>query len=237
MPCAARSLRDRGRRGRLPAQRADLAGASARGEHRDAARVDQPLGVVGSDRRAPRRRRGHRYLPGSPRLRCEPTSPRGRSQCYGAAGGPGRGARSFTENGASPHLAGFCWGAAYAIHYLALRGRRGSSLALLAPSIVPAAAVRAQSLVTGSSGDATEDPAIAPDAFTRGPAYEQVTVPDSLRFRKLSPRLNGILAEFAFMIGAKVTRLTVPILIVLAETDRVVDNAATEKLFASMRAS
>jgi len=143
----------------------------------------------------------------------------------------------FTENGTSPHLAGFCWGAAYAIHYLALRGRRVSSLALLAPSIVPAAAVRAQSLVTGSSGDATEDPAIAPDAFTRGPAYEQVIVPDSLRLRKLSPRLNGILAEFAFMIGAKATRLTAPTLVVLAEADRVVDNAATKRLFDAMRAS
>src|SRR5256885_5323787 len=43
--------------------------------------------------------------------------------------------------------------------------------------------------------------------------------------RKLSPRLYGILAEFAFMIGAKATRLTPPTLVVLAEADRVVDNA------------
>ena len=39
------------------------------------------------------------------------------------------------------------------------------------------------------------------------------------------------------MIGAKATRLTAPTLVVLAEADRVVDNAATKRLFDAMRAS
>jgi acylglycerol lipase len=142
----------------------------------------------------------------------------------------------FAPSGDGVHLAGFCWGATYAINYLTLRGRAVKSLALLAPSIVPTAAVRAEPLITGSSGVATEDPAIPPEAFTRGPAYEHVILPDPLRLQKLSPRLNGILEDFAFMIGAKLSRLTVPTLMVLAQVDRVVDNAATEQLFRGMRA-
>ncbi len=143
----------------------------------------------------------------------------------------------FTESGWHPHLAGFCWGAAYAVNYLARRRGPVGSLALLAPSIVPAAALRALAPITGSSGEPTVDPVIPPEAFTRGPAYQQFILPDALRLRKLSPRLNGILAEFAFMIGAKLTRLNVPTLLVLADGDRVVDNAATARLFAAMRAS
>jgi len=143
----------------------------------------------------------------------------------------------FVPAGQGLHLAGFCWGAAYAINYLALRRRPVRSLALLAPSIVPAPALREHGLITGPSGEATVDPAIPAEAFTRGPAYEQVILPDPLRLRKVSPRLNGILSEFAYMIGAKLARLTVPTLIVLAEADRVVDNAATERLFATLRAT
>ena len=143
----------------------------------------------------------------------------------------------FAPNGSELHLAGFCWGAAYAVNYLALRARPVDSLALLAPSIVPAPALRARPILTGSCGDATEDPTMPPEAFTRGPAYHQVVLPDPLRLRKISPRFNSILAKFAFMIGPKVTRLTVPTLIVLAASDRVVDNGATEQLFATMRAS
>jgi alpha-beta hydrolase superfamily lysophospholipase len=143
----------------------------------------------------------------------------------------------FGRDGSGVHLVGFCWGAAYALNYVARRRRPVRSLALLAPSVVPAPAVREHPLITGPSAEATVDPTIPAEAFTRGPAYEQVILPDPLRLRKVSPRLNGVLAEFAYMIGAKLTRLTVPTLIVLAEADRVVDNAATERLFATMRAS
>jgi len=143
----------------------------------------------------------------------------------------------YASEGSDLHLAGFCWGAAYAVNYLALRGRPVSSLAILAPAIVPAPSVREHSMIAGRSGDATVDPIIPAEAFTRGPAYEQVILPDPLRLRKLSPRLNGILAEFAYMVGAKLTRLTTPTVIVLAQADRVVDNAATRRLFGTMRAS
>ena len=143
----------------------------------------------------------------------------------------------FAPTAPALHLAGFCWGAAYAINYVARRERPVTSVALLAPSIVPAAPLRQRPMLMGSSGEATVEPAIPAEAFTRGPAYEQLILPDPLRLRKLSPRLNGILAEFAFMIGAKVTRLLQPTLLVLAEADRVVDNDATERLFGSLRAS
>ncbi|OLC06472.1 MAG: hypothetical protein AUH42_05655 [Gemmatimonadetes bacterium 13_1_40CM_70_11] len=141
----------------------------------------------------------------------------------------------FTASGSQPHLAGFCWGAAYAVNYAARRRGSVGSLALLAPSIVPAPALRRRPLIVGPSGEATVEPAIPPEAFTRGPAYERVILPDPLRLRKVSPRLNGILAEFAFLIGAKLTRLDLPTLLVLAEGDRVVDNAATAELFAAIR--
>ena len=142
----------------------------------------------------------------------------------------------FGSQGSELHLAGFCWGSVYAINYLALRGRSVKALALLAPSIVPAEAVRAVPAITGPSGEATEDPTIPPEAFTRGPAYEEMILPDPLRLRKLSPRFNGILAEFSFMLAAKLSRLTVPTMMVLAEADRVVDNAATARLFGRMGA-
>ncbi len=134
-------------------------------------------------------------------------------------------------------LCGFCWGATYAVNYLSAREHGVRSLVLLAPGIFPAGELLRTPLVTGESGEATLEPTIPLDAFTRGPEYEGFILPDPLRLRRVSPRLNAVIRSLSRFVGVKLTRLTLPTLIVLPELDRITDNGATEKAFDRMRAT
>lgn len=141
------------------------------------------------------------------------------------------------QTSATPlHLGGFCWGSNYLVNYLS-RYRPGvTSIVLLAPALFPAACLRNASLKTGASAEPTETPIVPADAFTRGPAYKHFILPDPLRLDRVSPRFNGIMQTFSRMIGIKLLKLSLPVLMVLAENDRITDNGTTEKLFHRLRA-
>lgn len=129
------------------------------------------------------------------------------------------------------HMAGFCWGSNYLVNYLSRYLPDVTSIALLAPALFLTAGLRDAVLQTGESSHPTEIPIVPVDAFTRGPAYEQFILPDPLRLDRVSPRFNGIMQAFSRMIGIKLLKLPFPILMILAEEDRITDNKSTEKLF------
>lgn len=140
------------------------------------------------------------------------------------------------DTGLPLHLCGFCWGANCAVHYALADSGGLASLCLLAPSLFPAAALR-RPLSSGSSALATEAPPTPVELFTRGPQYREFILPDPLRLRAVSPRFNGILQQMSQMLAAKCLKLTQPMLLLLAQQDAMVDNAATEKLFARLKVS
>jgi alpha-beta hydrolase superfamily lysophospholipase len=143
--------------------------------------------------------------------------------------------RNFEKPGTPLHLAGFCWGSNYLINFLCRYQPDISSLALLAPALFPAAGLRNASLRVDKSSEPTEIPLVPVDAFTSGPAYRRVILPDPLRLERVSPRFNGIMQTFSRMIGVKLLKLPYPVLMILAEDDRITDNQTTAKLFNRLR--
>lgn len=130
------------------------------------------------------------------------------------------------------HLCGFCWGAVYAVRYLAVERPSIRSLILLAPGLYPAGSLRTQTFVTGDSAEPTLDPLVPLEGFTRGPALQEYILPDPLRLRGVSPRFNSVAAEFSRLLTPRLARLRLPVLCVLAEDDRITDNDATRAAFA-----
>jgi acylglycerol lipase len=144
---------------------------------------------------------------------------------------------AYAVPGRPLHLCGFCWGAVYALRYLGSSRPAPTSLILLAPGLFPAPQLASQPLVTGNSGEATVDPVVPLDGFTRGAALEEFILPDPLRLRAVSPRFNSIVAEFGALVALRLSRVRIPTLCVLAENDRITDNAATIAAFEVVRAT
>ncbi len=129
------------------------------------------------------------------------------------------------------HLCGFCWGSNYAINYALKFPGNMRSLALLAPAVFAAENLREAELNISDVAEATEVPIVPLDGFTRGPAYKGFILPDSSRVTHVSPRFNGIMQGFSQMIGIKLLKLPLPLLMVLAEQDRMTDNETTARVF------
>jgi len=129
------------------------------------------------------------------------------------------------------HLCGFCWGANYVVNYLTKMKSEIQSVSLLAPSLFPSARITDQTFLTGDSGEPTEEPVMPLECFTDGPAFESFILPDPLRLKKVSQRMNSVMAELSGGMWLKFLRLQLPTLVVLGEQDEVVDNQATERVY------
>ncbi len=141
----------------------------------------------------------------------------------------------FSVPGVPMHLAGFCWGATYAIRCIEKSQAAYRSLILLAPSLFPAADIGSRIIEMGPSDVASETPLVPTDRFTSGPAYDEYIVPDTLRTKAVSPRFNAIMAQMTSMIPIRWAKLTVPCLMVLAENDRLADNDKHVQAFARLK--
>jgi len=119
---------------------------------------------------------------------------------------------------------------AYWVNYLAERTNPCRSISLMAPSLFPSKVITDQDLHISDSSIANQTPLIPLESFTAGPALSGFIKPDPLRLRLVSPRYNGAMAEFSQGVWMKFLRLNIPVLVVLASDDDVVDNDATERV-------
>ena len=110
-------------------------------------------------------------------------------------------------------------------------------MTLLAPSLFPSALITERPFETGDSSEPSQEPVMPLECFTEGPKFENFIKPDPLRLTRVSLRLNRIMSEFSRGIWMKFLRLDVPTLVILGANDEVVDNRATEQLFARLRCS
>lgn len=132
--------------------------------------------------------------------------------------------RHYASDTVTTHLGGFCWGATYALNVLSRDAAGVASFLMIAPSIFPADDIGGADLVVGDSGEASCEPHVPIDRFTRGPAYEDFIIPDPLRTREVSPRFNQCLVDMNRMLGPRWAKLRLPTLMVLAEQDRLSHN-------------
>lgn len=143
---------------------------------------------------------------------------------------------NFRRENEPMHIAGFCWGASYAIHCATRMPGVFSSLMLLAPSIFPVRDIIEKDIVSGESGIATEVPLVPIDRFTSGPAYEEYIIPDPLRTRRVSPRFNDIMIRMTSMLAPRWIKLQLPSLLIMAKEDRLSDNEKHKAAYDRLRA-
>ena len=146
-----------------------------------------------------------------------------------------------TESGPAPLvLVGWCWGAALAIQVALALETKPAAVVLVTPGLCPSADVRARAQAQlASVGDADEDCACVPspideEMFTRGPALESFVLRDEDRVRMLTPRFSIMSAKFSAFALARLPRMAVPTLVVLADDDTATDNAATRTAFSAL---
>lgn len=135
------------------------------------------------------------------------------------------------------HLCGFCWGANYVVNFVHHIGAPIHSLSLLAPSLFPSELVLQQPFNVSEQSEPTEPPTVPLEKFTSGPMYSDFILPDPLRIKAVSPRMNGIMQNFSQGIWMKFLRIESPILVVLGDKDEVVNNEATQTLFTRVKNS
>lgn len=135
-------------------------------------------------------------------------------------------------------LAGWCWGAVLTLAAQAsLEGCAG--LMLFAPGLFPTELIKARARTLeakaefGAEDAPTLESPITDDLFTDGPSRAFIAQ-DPLALRRYSPRFRSVMSKLGFTAGARLRRLELPTLLVLAEEDRVTDNAATLAAFAHL---
>ncbi len=143
----------------------------------------------------------------------------------------------YARAGTPVHIAGFCWGATYAICCIEKYPDAFRSLIMIAPSVFPASDIANADIVAGESSEPTEKPLVPIDRFTSGPAYENYIVPDRLRTTAVSPRFNAVMIKMTTMLAPRWVRLRIPSLMVLASDDRLADIAKHEKAFEISKAA
>ena len=108
------------------------------------------------------------------------------------------------------HLIGFCWGANEALHYLGKRPTGARSLILMAPGIVPSAAVIERHVAQEIPGDGRVPILLDLEDFTRGPMLDGYLRPDPLRLTATSRRFVEIQRRIGSFSAARLLRLRLP---------------------------
>ncbi len=138
-------------------------------------------------------------------------------------------------------LVGWCWGAILALHVAAALGpERLDRLVLVTPGLLPSAEVRgkADANARAAAGRPDDEPSvptpIREELFTEGPALDGFIRTDPERLLAITPRFAALSAKMSALALARLPRLAVPCLLVLAEHDGATDNAATLAAFAKL---
>jgi acylglycerol lipase len=145
------------------------------------------------------------------------------------------------EHGAGPLvLVGWCWGSVLALNLLRPLGDRLSGLVMVAPGLFPSAAVSeaAAKHEAAAEGAEVDEPAIltpiADTMFTSGPYLEGFIRKDPRRLMRITPRFRGLMSNLSLTALARLRRLEVPLLVLLAEGDLATDNDAVKGALAAI---
>lgn len=135
-------------------------------------------------------------------------------------------------------VAGWCWGAVLSLAALHACGDV-AGVVLLAPGLFPTSLIKERARALEADAPTTPEDApllrspITDELFTASAGLDFIAS-DPLALRAYSPRFRAAMQKLGFSAGARISRLTVPTLLVLAEADRVTDNTATQKAFAKV---
>ncbi|MBC8072104.1 MAG: alpha/beta fold hydrolase [Deltaproteobacteria bacterium] len=138
-------------------------------------------------------------------------------------------------------LVGWCWGAILAVHVAASMPASGPGaldrLVLVTPGMLPSEEVRTRAAAHAKAavGRPDDEPCvptpIREELFTEGPALEGFIRRDPDRLLAITPRFAALSGKLSALALARLPRLTVPTLLVLAEHDGATDNLATTAAF------
>lgn len=135
------------------------------------------------------------------------------------------------------HLAGFCWGSNYALQYLASRRWCPRSLILIAPGILLTTKLKAgdaAALLSNSEGEVSVP--IPLEDFTSGPYLKQFLRLDPLCRKTVGLRFINIQQRIGQLAGPRLSKLDLPLLMILATRDQVSDTPKLAGLFGKCRA-
>lgn len=134
------------------------------------------------------------------------------------------------------NLLGFCWGSNYALHYLGQRSgpdggsERVRSLVLMAPGVVPAETVALQRSTDQLAPDDRLAIPLDLEDFTAGPDLDGFLRPDPLRLTHTTAHFVDIQNRIGRWSPARLVKLRLPLLTILAADDSISDNARIERL-------
>lgn len=129
-------------------------------------------------------------------------------------------------------LVGWCWGSVLALNLLRPLGDRLAGLVMVAPGLFPSAAVsEAAARHEAVAHEAAPDDAailtpIADTMFTSGPYLEGFIRRDARRLLHITPRFRGLMTNLSMGALARLRRIEVPLLVLLADGDEATDNDA-----------
>jgi alpha-beta hydrolase superfamily lysophospholipase len=132
-------------------------------------------------------------------------------------------------------LVGWCWGAILALHVAA--AQPVDRLVLVTPGLLPSEEVRSVADANARAAAARPDDEpcvptpIREELFTEGPALDGFIRKDPDRLLAITPRFAALSGKMAALALARLPRLSVPTLLVLAENDGATDNSATRAAF------
>jgi pimeloyl-ACP methyl ester carboxylesterase len=143
--------------------------------------------------------------------------------------------RIVTEEhrGAPVYLIGWCWGALSTINAALDLGDILSGVVLLAPGLFPSEQIRhsARKAATGLPEADLDLPVlqspVSEEMFSNRPSIRDFIHNDDLAQRTFTPRFFRISREMSLIAATRLSQLTQPLLVLLAENDATVDNERT----------
>lgn len=138
------------------------------------------------------------------------------------------------------YLVGWCWGTVLALNLVRPLKERLTGFVMVAPGLFPSQAVSeaAAEHEAEASAAAEHEPAIltpiAEEMFTDGPYLDAFIRTEPRRLLRITPRFRQHMTKLSMGALARLRRLDVPVLVLLAEGDRATDNAAVERALAKV---
>ena len=132
-------------------------------------------------------------------------------------------------------LVGWCWGAVLAIHVTLHLEETVNRLVLTAPGLFPSDEVKARARkIAEESSDIFQSP-VEEAMFTQGPYLDGFIRKDARRLTEMTPRFFDLMSRMSIAAKAKLGRLSIPTLVVLAKDDRATDNTQTRETFQALK--